>query len=473
MRPFLIVLALGLSGAVLAGVPAGSIEDFIDSEMPASGVPGLAYAIVADGEIASAGAYGVVELGGDREVTQDTPFLSGSISKSFTALAVMQLVEAGEVDLDTEISQYLGGFAGGPAGAITIRQLLSHTSGFSILQGNASHADGTSGKDELARRVDELAEVNPAYEPDERWEYSNANYLILGRLIEVVGGQDYQAYVAANILEPVGMEHSFVADGQIHESMATGHRPWFGTKRPLADNTTSRGMAPAGGIIASAGDLALYMKMMMNGQDDVLSAEGKALMMHPASAASPFYGFGWYLDDGNGTVWHSGSTPGFETLATMVPAEKKAVVVLVNGGSGVGFGETTRLRNGITARALDLEYEGEGSRWSPKALFIGVVLLPIIYLVSMIWAWLRRAKLRSKLKSGMFGLFSLWFPLLTTLAATWVIYSLVPSLGGAPLGTIRLFQPDFGLALVVTAVSGVLWAMFRLGVAYTGKSRPN
>ena len=152
MRPFLIVLALGLSGAVLAGVPAGSIEDFIDSEMPASGVPGLAYAIVADGEIASAGAYGVVELGGDREVTQDTPFLSGSISKSFTALAVMQLVEAGEVDLDTEISQYLGGFAGGPAGAITIRQLLSHTSGFSTLQGNASHADATSGKDELARR---------------------------------------------------------------------------------------------------------------------------------------------------------------------------------------------------------------------------------------------------------------------------------------------------------------------------------
>ncbi len=68
-----------------------------------------------------------------------------------------------------------------------------------------------------------LAEVTPAYEPDERWEYSNTNYLILGRLIEVVGGQDYQAYVAANILEPVGMEHSFVADGEIHESMATGH----------------------------------------------------------------------------------------------------------------------------------------------------------------------------------------------------------------------------------------------------------
>ena len=296
MRPFLAVLALGLSVAMPAGVPEGSIEDFIDSEMPASGVPGLAYAVVVDGEITSVGAHGVVNSGGDTEVTPDTPFLTGSISKSFTALAVMQLVEAGEVDLDTEVSQYLDGFAGGPAGAITIRQLLSHTSGFSTLQGNTSHTDATSGKDALERSVDGIAGVTPAYAPDERWEYSNTNYQILGRLIEVVSGQEYQAYVAANILEPVGMGHSFVADGEIHESMATGHSPWFGTKRPLAENTTDRGTAPQGGIIASASDLALYMQMMMNGQDDVLSAAGKALMMRPASAASPFYGFGWYLD---------------------------------------------------------------------------------------------------------------------------------------------------------------------------------
>ena len=338
MGRFLAVCALGFCAATHAGVPEGSIEDFIDSEMPASGVPGLAYAVVVDGEITSVGARGVVKIGGDIEVTPDTPFVIGSISKTFTALAVMQLVEAGEVALDTEVSQYLDGFADGPAGAITIRQLLSHTSGFSTLQGNTSHSDATSGKDALERSVDGIAGVTPAYAPGERWEYSNRNYQILGRVIEVVSGQEYQAYVAANILEPVGMGHSFVADGEIHESMATGHTPWFGTKRALAENPTDRVTAPQGGIIASAGDLALYMQMMMNGQDDVLSAAGKALMMRPASAASPFYGFGWYLNDGNGSVWHSGSTPGVETLATIVPAEKKGVVVLVNGGSGVGFG---------------------------------------------------------------------------------------------------------------------------------------
>ena len=193
-------------------------------------------------------------------------------------------------------------------------------------------------------------------------------------------------------------------------------------------------------------------------------------MMQPAGAASPFYGFGWFVDNSDGTVWHTGTSPGFESTATMIPAQDKAVVVLVNGGSGVGFGETSQLRNGITARALGLDYDGEGSRLQQKALFVGLVLLPVVYLLSMAWGWRHRAAIRAK--TGAFGLFSLWFPLLTTLAAAWVILWLVPTLVGSPLGTITLFQPDLGLAMIATSVTGVLWALFRLAVAYTGRSRP-
>ena len=221
-----------------AAAPAATIEAVIDAEMPASGVPGLAYAVVADGQVTSVGARGVAERGGDEPVTPDTPFLTGSVSKSFTALAVLQLVEAGRVDLDAEISRYLDGFAGRPAGGATIRELLSHTSGFSTLQGNEAHTDTAGGSDALARQVDQVAETEPAYPPGERWEYSNTNYQVLGRLIEVVSGTDYQDYVTTRILEPVGMANSFVADGEVHESMATGHRPWFGGKRPLAENST-------------------------------------------------------------------------------------------------------------------------------------------------------------------------------------------------------------------------------------------
>ena len=169
MWQLLAALAVGIGVAVPASVPEGSIDDFIDAEMPASGVPGLAYAVVAGDDIGPVGARGVVESGTDDAVTPDTPFVIGSISKSFTALAVMQLVEAGEIDLDGEVSQYLDEFAGQPAGEATIRQLLSHTSGFSTLQGNASHADATGSQDPLAARVDEVAQLTPAYEPGERW----------------------------------------------------------------------------------------------------------------------------------------------------------------------------------------------------------------------------------------------------------------------------------------------------------------
>lgn len=479
-RTFIPIVALSLSAALPAALsvalpastPQGSIEDVIDREMPSSAVPGLAYAVVGGDEITSVGARGVLESGSETQVTPDTPFVIGSITKSFTALAVMQLVEAGKVDLDAELARYLDGFSGRQAGTITIRQLLSHTSGFSTLQGNAPHPDATGARDELMRGVDQLAEVAPANEPGQRWEYSNANYEILGRLIEVVSGQEYQAYVATNIFEPVGMDDSFVADGEVHESMATGHLPWFGTKLPVADSPTDRATAPQGGIVASANDIARYLQMMMNGENDVLSAAGKALMMRPASEASPFYGFGWYIESDTGAVWHTGASPGVETLATMLPSEKKAVIVLVNGGGGMGFGETDALRIGISDAALGLRYNDGGSKWTRQALFVGVVILPVFYLLSMIWAWIRRARVRAKTRSGVPGLFSLWFPLLTTIAAAWVLLILVPNLNGTPITHWMLFQPDVVVAFTASAVTGVVWAVFRLVVAYTGRTRP-
>jgi len=473
MRTLLAALALGLVPLTPGSSPDGAVEVAIDQEMAASGVPGLSYAVVADGEVTSAGARGVVRAGGDTAVTPDTPFLIGSISKSFTALAVMQLVEAGEVDLGAGIAQYLDVFSGRPAAPVTVRQLLSHTSGFSTLQGNSNPEltgdGGSQPTDALERVVADRADEAPAYTPGERWEYSNLNYQVLGRLVEVVSGQSFQDYLSARVLEPIGMEQSFVADGEVHEAMASGHTPWFGTKRPIATGPTDRATAPQGGVVSSANDLALYLGTMMNGQDDVLSAAGKAQMMRPAGGAASFYGFGWFVDSGDGRVWHSGSTPGVETLATMLPSRSTAVVVLVDGGSGVGFGETSRLRDAVTAAALGLPEVSADSRLPQKALFLGLVLLPIVYLGAMVWAWRHRAAIRAK--TGIAGRFSLWFPLLTTGVAAWVILGLVPRLFGSPLANLQLYVPDFVLALVATAVTGVLWAAFRLGVAYTGRKQ--
>ena len=142
-----------------------------------------------------------------------------------------------------------------------------------------------------------------------------------------------------------------------------------------------------------------------------------------------------------------GSSPGVETLATMLPAQKQG------GGRAGQRRERSRLRGDDPApqrhrrQALGLDYGGEGSRLSQKALFVGLVLLPIVYLLSMVWAWRHRAAIRAKSGAGFAGRFSLWFPLLTTLVAAWVILVLVPNLFGAPLATLTVFQPDLGLAL--------------------------
>ena len=466
MRLLLALFVLHSTSGLQATAPGSSIDAFIKQELPASGAPGVAYGIVDNGTIRS-GARGQTIAGSDQDVTPDTPFLIGSISKSFTALAIMQLVEAGQVDLDADVATYLDVFQGRPSGAITVRQLLSHTSGYSTVQGNSTHQANSLGEGELVEHLAQVVEWEPAYLPGDRWEYSNANYQILGAVIEAVSGQDYASYVQANILTPLGMSNSFVSDGREPGKIAVGHRPWFGGNRAYDMGRTERVNAPAGGVFASANDLALYLAMMLNGEDDIISAAGKAAMLRPASASSPFYGFGWFIDTDAGTAYHSGLVPGTETLATLAPAQHKGVVVLVNSNGGIGFGENLQLRNGITARALSQEYSGEGSRLWQKLTYLMVVLLPVFYLASMVWAWLSCKKLRAK--SGAAGMFSLWFPLLAMTVMAGVLMILIPRIFGGSIGLLLLLQPDFAWAMVAAAVFGPLWAVFRLSVAYWGR----
>ena len=463
MRQFLGLLTLACTAVLYANVPSSTIESFISRTMPASAVPGLAYAVVREGAPQESGQRGVSKVGG-AQIAPETVFIIGSVSKSFTALAVMQLVEAGKVDLDAPISDYLSTFRDRPASSITPRQLLSHTSGYSIYQGNLSQTDITTDAGALARRVAKAATLDPAYAPGSRWDYSNINYQILGRLVEVASGLSYPTYVENKILQPLGMEDSYVHKGEQTDLLAIGHRPWFGGKRPMQENLTGLGSAPQGGIVSSARDLGRYMEMMMNGTDDVLSAKGKTQMMRPASEMSPHYGFGWFLEPENGVVTHSGSNLGYETLVTMVPAQKKGAAVIVNGGSGTGYGDTNHLRYGLVAQALGINSGTSGQNWAAKATFLGALAMPALYLIAMIWAWRKKDTIRAK--TGRFGAFSLWFPLVATLALAWLIFNVIPKLFGAPFATIQLFQPDMALVMAAIAVMGVLWALFRLGVKY-------
>jgi CubicO group peptidase (beta-lactamase class C family) len=456
--------ALGVS----ASTPDADLDTFIETELPRSAAPGLAYARIEHGAVTAKG-FGETVKGSGERVTADTLFPIGSVTKSFTALAIVQLMEAGKLDLDDPVAQHLPAFADSPARKVTLRQLLNHTSGFSTVQGNSHHSDPEAQEVGLRDRAAEFARNELVTPPGARWEYSNLNYQILGAVIEQVSGETYPDYIAAQIFAPLSMERSAVLVGAAPVGLATGHRPWFGGVRPMIRSKPSVINAPAGGIVSSASDMARYLSMWMNGEDDLVSAQTKAMMVEPSEPASPGYGLGWSIDRSDETPYHTGLVPGAETLAMFDPATGKGVVVMVNANSGLGFADTWFLIGGAGARAMGEPHTDDGSRWGAQFIYLSVVLAPVLFLILAFVSWRGRATLSAK-RGSMAGRFSLWFPLaaMVTLAAFLIL--ILPQMFGGSLATLQLYQPDFAWGLIAAAILGPAWAVLRLALAHTARS---
>lgn len=461
--------ALALLASIVSASTTGSqIDAFIEAEFPQRAAPGLAYARVENGEITTK-AFGERTKGSGENVTSNTPFPIGSVTKSFTALAIMQLVEAGELTLDDPVSQHLSAFAKGPALGVTVRQLLNHTSGFSTVQGNSPHGNADASNLGLGEYAEQLAQVVPANAPGVVWEYSNANYQILGAVIEEKSGQSYPEYIVDRILKPLGMTNSLVVVGPKPADMATGHRPWFGDVRAYGGGVGYPINAPAGGIVASAEDIGRYLAMWLNGEDDIVSADTKAAMLTASGPVSPSYGLGWSIDTERETVYHTGLVPGGEALASFSPAEKKGVVVLVNANSGLGFADTWYLIGGVAARAMGQPHVDDGSRWGPKIAYLSIAILPPMFVLFAFVSWRGRSALIAKTDS-MSGKLSLWFPLVAMLGLAWFLIWPLPSIFGGSIATLQLFQPDFAWCLIAAATFAPIWAILRLALAYSNAS---
>ena len=452
------VLAVLTLGMTAHAQTSDALDSFIMRQMERSNAPGLAYAVV-DGAESRAEGAGMTRSGGETPVTAQTLFRIGSVSKSFTALAIVQLGERGALDLDDPVSVHLSAFEG--QAPISLRQLLSHTSGYSTVQGNSA-AHGLT----LAQRAARLAADGPAQTPGSGWAYSNANYQILGAVIEAVSGEAYADYVTTYILSPLGMTSTRVQTDAPVEGLATGHQPFFFGRRAVQTSGGEAASAPSGGVISSAGDMALYLSMMLNGQDDVISAAAKADMLRPASDASPYYGLGWALDLEGGYALHTGLTPGFEAIAVLEPAQQRGVVVLVNASGGMGFSEVYPLLYGVTNLALGEPYEGAGADWGAKSLYLLFLLMPAAYLAASIGAFVQRDGLRAK--SGLFGQISLWLPLAMSGVLALVLLWVVPGLFGTTLGGLALYQPDLVILLYASVITSAIWALLRLVIAHTG-----
>lgn len=329
-------IRLYLENTNIEGENYDRIDAYVQSQLAQMPNTALVYGIVHESQIVHLKAFDPAHSSG-QVLTPQTPFVVASVGKTFTGLAIRQLVNSGKVDLDTPAQQYIPWFTlADPESSarITVRHLLDHTSGIPNVAGNqASQLDPNYTTEQLVRMASNVKLNRPV---GESYEYSNLNYLILGVLIENVSGQSYPNYVREHIFLPLKMNHSYLSQAEaMQANVATGHQSWFGFMVP-AHYPFPRGMLPAGDSISTAEDLSHLLVALLN--DGVF--EGISVT-DPTGTAAPemhagkdaYYDIHWVLKPCpciNLNVGQSGGSANYNADLQILPGKKWGVVVLMN-----------------------------------------------------------------------------------------------------------------------------------------------
>jgi CubicO group peptidase (beta-lactamase class C family)/D-alanyl-D-alanine dipeptidase len=319
-----------------AGV-AAALQAFISSEVEAKSIPALSIALVDDQEIVWAAGFGVQDSVSGTPASAESVYRVGSVSKLFTDIGVMQLVERGVVQLDTAVSTYLPGFTPrNPSGkAITLRQLMSHYSGL-VREPPAGHYFDETGTT-LAQMVASLNQTTLVHPPETVRKYSNAAIGVVGYLLEQQGGRPFAAYLDSAVLTPIGLASSaFVPESALVARMPRGVM-WTRHGRAFAAPNFQLGMAPAGSMYSTMPDLARFMSVLFaDGRtpsgEVLIRPETLAEMWRPqfaAAGATVGAGLGFQVGtfDGTRVVSHGGAIYGFATQLSALPDEKLGVAV--------------------------------------------------------------------------------------------------------------------------------------------------
>ena len=464
-----------------------AIDGYITARIRAARIPGLAVGIVKGDRIVYLKGYGRADSSG-RPVTAQTPFTIGSVTKAFTALAAMQLVEAGQVELDAPVQRYLPWFrvADPQASArITVRHLLTMRSGLPQVTETQLWTAQDDGALERAVRLLETAELS---RPVGAFGYSNANSEILGLIVQTVSGQSYEDYVRQHIFAPLGMQNSYLSqDEALQHGMAVGHRWWFGypVEFTLPYN---RAELPAGYVISSAEDMTHFLIAQMNGgryrESAVLSPEGIALTH--TEPVPKTYGMGWEIDrlDGRTVIDHDGGTANFQTSVFFDPEARVGVFIAANVISGLDAfssppgsspvdGVTVRaMAKSVLSLATNRPLPEQGLRIERSTLIFDLVILAltVVLIVSLARMPGRHRRLAQRGIASWSGL--AWRSgLAAVLHFAWPLGVLYLALDvPAWRAYVMLFQPDLGTWLEavagIVALKGVLeiallWRAFR------------
>ncbi|HLR96820.1 MAG TPA: serine hydrolase domain-containing protein [Jiangellaceae bacterium] len=486
MRRILILLTtVGLLVTGLLGVATATdsepldtraVDSFVADYLDRHGLPGASVAVVQDAQVVHTAGYG--DDSGEESVTPRTPMDLGSISKSITAVAVLQLVDSGDVALDDPVVEHLPAFeVDDPrASEITVRHLLSHTSGL-------PNPMIVPPADDLTDAAQRLHDWQLDADPGERYAYGNANYWTAARLVEVVSGTDFAEYLDRNVFTPLGMEdtralhHTSVPDPGLQH----GHVMAYGLALPLPE--VKQFVAGAGGVISTAEDMARWLTMLTGGGT---TPGGETLLppdlLEEAQSPQPGsdgYGLGWTISGSDvepARVGHSGTSASASAQLDVVPSSGYGVVVMLNSRT-----PTFEHNYEISAGIIEVTEGGSPAAGTPVAMLVDAVLgLLTLVAVARTFLGVRRAGRWAMRRAGWPGwryalrlLPQLVFPALAMGALL-----VVPSLQGNSSTPLDVFGrwPAAIVLLLVLGVSGVVLIVARLLSRYrrgAGESRGN
>jgi Beta-lactamase class C and other penicillin binding proteins len=327
-------LLLGaLAFAPTAASAADPVDDLMEARRKAQKIPGLSLVVIKEGKIVRAKGYGLARVEEPAvPATDRTVFGIASVTKQFTAVAVLMLVEDGKLSLDDTIGKHLDGLPESWRG-VTVRQLLNHTSGIPSYTALPDYGQDPARDYTQRELIGRVFDKPMDFAPGTDWAYNNTGYYLLGMLIEKVTGKSYGAFLEERIFRPLGMADTRMDDrGAKIPRRAVGYTLEAEKVRP-ADLLSPTQPFAAGALLSTAQDLAKWDAALYT--DKLLPKAAREAMWTPTKlkdGTERSYGFGWVVDTyrTRRRVHHSGGINGFSSYLTRFPDDRVTVIVLTN-----------------------------------------------------------------------------------------------------------------------------------------------
>lgn len=327
----LVIFSSTLTNSVLAQNLATKIDNAILKEFTDKAGPGGVFMVAKNGKVIYQKAYGKANLELDANLTTENIFQLGSMTKQFTAVAILMLEEQGKLNTSDTISKFIPAYPNG--NSITIHHLLTHTSGIKDFTKMKSLQEIAQKEMTPEMMVNFFKNEPVDFQPGEKFDYNNSGYVLLGYIIELVSGETYENFIQKYIFDKAGMTHSrYASDRQIIRQRAYGYQK---RESGYVNKTIINFSVPysSGSIMSTLSDMLKWQNALNNNL--LLKAENsrKAFQQYKLNNGDKFtYGYGWHIREINGVVTreHGGSIFGFKSMGVYIPSEDIYVVGFSN-----------------------------------------------------------------------------------------------------------------------------------------------